>query len=87
MRKNNKSEENSLSNFFCALKSLGNKITEVIPWKCGTLLSVSETVHVHTLQWTQLPALLSCAFAAQMEILFSNSSHLELEWEVVGGIN
>lgn len=54
----NKSKESSPSNFSCAFKSLGNKITKVNPWKCGTLLSVSGAVYVHTLQWTSLPALL-----------------------------
>lgn len=50
---------------------------------------MSEAVPMHTLQWTPLPAFQakSWEFAAQSEILFSNSSHLELEWEVVGGIN
>lgn len=48
MRENNKSEDNSLSNFFCDFKSLGNKITEVIPWKCGdTTVSEGSCSHAH----------------------------------------
>lgn len=72
----NKSKESSPSNFSCAFKSLGNKITKVNPWKCGTLLSVSMYTlcngHLYLLSW---------AFQVQNEILFSNSSHLESGWE------